>query len=173
MLDYYKQCVLGQFEAALWMFNDCIQKCPPQHWCGPTAIIGKYEFWHVAHHTMACTDYYLSPSEAVYELNPEFFPGGRPDAEDEYPSRQFEQREILAFVQFCLAKLHTSIAAETQQTIISHCGFPHHAKITRGEIYLYNMRHIMHHTGQLSAHLRRLKLDEQHQPKWKSMGWQA
>lgn len=170
MLDHIKQSILGQFEAALWMLHDCIQKCPPRHWAGATAIIGKYEFWHVAYHTLYCTDIYLSRDEASFELRADFHPGGRRDIDDEYPSREMTKDELLKYAAHCLAKLRKAVAAETEQSLQAPAGHPRRT-FSRGELYLYNMRHVMHHAGQLSAFLRRLELDEKDQPRWGSRGW--
>lgn len=167
MIDHYKFCILGQFEAALWMLHDCIQKCPPEHWAGPASIIAKYEFWHVVHHTLACTDYYLSPSEPVFHLDPKFYPAGQSDFEGEFPSRQFSKAEMIVFLLACLSKLRHTLGAETETSLQGHCGFPHHASLSRGDIYLYTMRHVMHHVGQLSALLRKAG----HAPSWGSRGW--
>lgn len=170
MFDYFKSCVLSQFEAALWMLNDCIAKCPDQHWSGPNSIIGKYEFWLVAYHTLYCTDLYLSRNDQSLEYPPQFYPGGKSDMDDEYPSRMMTRHELLDFAAFCLAKLRSAMASETAESIVAHCGFSH-KKLTRGELYIYNMRHIMHHTGQLSALIRRTSVDETRQPKWGNAGW--
>lgn len=165
MLDVYKQSVLVQFEAALWMLHDCIQKCPDDRWSGPTSIIGKYEFWHVAHHTLACADYYLSRNKESFELLPQFYPAGQEDFENEYVSRLMTKDELNDFVSHCLAKLRESINAETEESLRGPNGFS--KRFPRSELYLYNMRHVMHHEGQLSAFLRRAGQD----PKWGYTGW--
>jgi uncharacterized damage-inducible protein DinB len=170
MFDLFKTAVRSQFEAALWMLHDCITRCPAEHWSGPTSIVAKYEFWHVAYHTLYCTDGYLSRDAASHTYPPRFYPGGASDADDEYPSRRMERSELIEFTQHCLAKLRSMLEVETAETLAGPCGFPHKT-FSRGEMYLYNMRHVMHHTGQLSAHLRRLKLDEASQPRWASAGW--
>ncbi len=170
MTELYKQSVLAQFEAALWMLQDCIRKCPAEHWSGPTSIIGKYEFWHVVHHTLACTDGYLSQNEESFEYLPEFYPAGRRDADDEYPSRTFSKDEMLSFVAHCRAKVRRSIPAETGESLRGPSGFSW-VKINRAELHLYSMRHVMHHTGMLSAFLRRLNLPEDGQPNWGFTGW--
>jgi hypothetical protein len=45
-------------------------------------------------------------------------------------------------------------------------------KITRGELHIYNLRHVQHHAGQLSAYLRRVDpaLDRRALP-WIETGW--
>ena len=170
MLNHFKQTILHQFEAALWMLNECIEKCPDDRWCGPSSIIGKYEFWHVAYHTLYCTDYYFARSEAEFELTSEFYPGGAGDFEDEYPSRTMTREELLRFLQYCLAKLRTALDAETEASLAGPSGFNHKKMVTRSELYLYSMRHVMHHVGMLSAFLRRCgDIDL----KWGFTGWPA
>jgi len=170
MLDHFKTCVLGQFEAALWMLHDCITKCPPEHWAGPKSIIAKYEFWHVAYHTLYCTDIYLSPNEESFEVLPDFHPGGMRDIEDEYPSRQLHKDELIKYAMHCLTKLRTVLAIETEQSLKGASGHEYRT-FSGGELYLYNIRHIMHHTVQLGAHLRRLGVFELDQPRWGNTGW--
>jgi uncharacterized damage-inducible protein DinB len=166
MIEHYRKWILGQFEAALWMLHECIEKCPTEHWCGPSSVIGKYEFWHVVHHTLSCTDGYLSRDEHAFQPHPTFHPAGMQDVENEYPSRRFDQSEMLEYVQFCLAKLREMIASETEQTLGGGSGFAW-VEISRGELHLYNIRHLMHHTGQLSAFLRRAGAE----PRWQFTGW--
>lgn len=170
MPDLYKQSVLAQFEAALWMLHDCIHKCPDEHWSGATAIIGKYEFWHVVHHTLACTDGYLSSNEESMEYLPEFYPAGHRDIDEEYPSRTFSKDEMLTFIAHCLTKLRESIANETEESLRGPSGFSW-VEINRAELHLYSLRHVMHHTGMLSAFLRRLDPPKDRQPRWGFTGW--
>jgi hypothetical protein len=170
MLDHFKQTILHQFEAALWMLNECIEKCPEQCWSGPGAIIGKYEFWHVAYHTLYCTDYYFAPSEAEFRLEPEFYPGGEGDFENEYPSRMMTREELKRFLEYCLTRLRAALAAETESSLSGPSGFNHKKPVTRSELYLYSMRHVMHHVGMLSAFLRR---NSDVDLKWGFTGWPA
>jgi uncharacterized damage-inducible protein DinB len=157
MLDLYKQSVLSQFEAALWMLRDCIEKCPHEHWSGPTSRIAKYEFWHVVHHTLSCADGYLSRDEHEFVPRPEFHPAGVSDIENEYPSRMFKKAEMLDYLMVCLRKLREAIPMETEQSLRGPSGFSW-VKVSRAELHLYNIRHVMHHTGMLSAFLRRVWL---------------
>jgi hypothetical protein len=65
MIGHVRRILTGQFEAALCMMNDCLTKCPPEHWDG---IVGKYPFWHVAYHTLCFTDLYLSRDKESFEF---------------------------------------------------------------------------------------------------------
>jgi hypothetical protein len=37
MIDLVKKILAGQFEASLCMLDQCVQKCPPEHWEGKIA----------------------------------------------------------------------------------------------------------------------------------------
>jgi hypothetical protein len=78
--------------------------------------------------------------------------------------------ELLAFVQYCLGKLRDVLGSETEQSLKGPTGFPRRT-FSRAELYLYNMRHVMHHEGMLSAHLRRMGMPVDQGPQWGSAGW--
>jgi uncharacterized damage-inducible protein DinB len=163
--DLLKSMLEAQFGAAFAMFTDCIEKCPPEHW---DALVAKYPFWLVAYHTLYCTDGYLAPSEDAFELHEDFHPGGWADINDEYPSRRFEKAELLAYAKFCREKAQAALAGETEDSLNGDSGFKRR-NCSRAELYIYTLRHVQHHTGQLSAVLRREKID----PAWVGRGWGA
>jgi hypothetical protein len=163
MLHLYKQSMLGEFDAALCMLNDCLTHCPDDQWDQPVA---KYPFWHVAYHTLCYVDCYLSPSNDDFKPSPEFHPKGMEEFEAEHPSRRFTREELLKYAAFCREKLGRSLVAETETTLAGPSGFPW-LKFTRAELHLYNIRHIAHHTGQLGAFLRRAGVEL----RWVKSGW--
>ncbi|MEQ8789186.1 MAG: DinB family protein [Pirellulaceae bacterium] len=162
MIDYLKQIVAAQFEASLCMLNDCVQKCPAESWPQP---VGSRAFWFVAYHALCYTDLYLSPSDDEFELRDFHTP------EDDQPfipaaGIVFSQQLISDYLAICRRKAGETLAAETDQSLRRESGFPW-LPFTRGELHLYNLRHLQHHTGQLSAVLRRLGLE----PRWVGSGW--
>lgn len=152
--DTYKRIVLSQFDAALIMLEECVHACPATMW---TRKVGKYAFWHVAYHALYCTDLYTARSVHTWKTNPKFHPGGKADVEGEYPTRMITKREVLAYTAHCRALVRASIRRETAATLRGKSGFEWLA-FTRAEVHLYSMRHVQHHTGQLSAFLRRAKV---------------
>ena len=66
-----------------------------------------------------------------------------------------DKDETLAYVSICRQKMLETLAAETAESLQGPSGFSHRPS-TRGELHLYNLRHVQHHTGQLSAYLRRV-----------------
>lgn len=158
--------VLGQFEAALSMLKAACRKCPPEHW---DAIIGKYPFWQVAYHALCFADCYCAPSNEAWSPSPVFHPAGHKELSEEYPSRRFEQAELLAYADACARIVRDAIERETDESLAGPSGFAW-LPISRGELYIYNLRHIQHHAGQLSAALRRLGADTS-EGGWVKTGW--
>lgn len=173
MTDDIKPILAAQFEAALCMLRDCIERCPPEHWDG---LIAKYPFWQVAYHTLCFVDFYLAPGDEAWEPRTGeggFHPKGRADLDDEYPSRRFTRAELLAYLALCRAKLHEVLgeapsAGRARESLEAPSGFPR-LPFSRAELHLYNMRHIQHHTGQLGAYLRRAGVDTD----WVKAGWRS
>lgn len=155
MLEVVRKSIAGQFDAALCMLDDCIRKCPPEHWDG---LIAKYPFWQVAYHTLCFVDLYLSPSEDEFEPRADLHPGGWDEFNQEYPSRRFEPREFIDYLSICREKMHTTIEAETPESLDGASG-QLHLPFSRLELRLYNIRHMHSHAGQLSAFLRRAGVD--------------
>lgn len=158
MVDLYQKVVASQIAAALQMFEECITKCPSAHWDDP---VGRYPFWMVAYHTLCWVDMYLSVNEGSWQ--PEsgetgLHPKGIGELHEEYPSRRFDQAELIRYLEKCRIKLRTTMAAETETSLAGPSGFIRHP-FTRAELHIYNLRHLAHHTGQLTAYLRRIHVE--------------
>jgi hypothetical protein len=164
MIDYLKGIILSQFQAGLGMLDDCLRRCPDDKWDGP---IGKYPFWHVAYHTLCYVDLYLSPGEAAYTHRPDIHPAGMNEFSEEYPSRRFTREELIGYLDICRRKADDMLAADTPASLQAGSGFPW-LPFSRGELHIYNLRHVQHHTGQLSAYLRRAGVET----KWIKNGCQ-
>ncbi len=169
-MEHFTHVITSQLEAALAMMAECLRKCPPDHWDNR---IAHYTFWQVAYHTLCFVDVYLSPSDTAWQPRQDpdapgggLHPAGRAELEEEFPSRRFSQAELLAYIDICRGKVRSAIAAETPESLRGPSGFPR-LKFSRAELHLYNLRHIQHHTGQLTASLRRVGVDTG----WVKAGW--
>ncbi len=155
----YRTIVRSQFSATLAMLEQCINQCPDGHW---DDVIAKYPFWHVVYHTLCFVDCYLSPSNdafvalvesrAAQPFNPQ--PLGMAELNEEFPSRRFSRAEMIQYAAYCRGKMDRVLTSETDADLNGPSGFDW-LKFSRGELHLYNVRHVQHHTGQLSAALRR------------------
>ena len=170
MVELLKQILQGQYEAALCMLNGCVAACADEHWEGK---IANGTFRQITYHTLFYTDLYLSPSNEAFELRELHQRGG--DERGPTLCAGLNKDETLAYVTVCRRKIGESLAAETEQTLLGPSGFPWRKELTRGEMHLYNIRHIQHHTGALAAHLRRVdpKMtgDAAKNLRWVGNGW--
>lgn len=153
-LPTYRRLVRSQFDAALDMLDECLRVCPDAKW---KSKVGKYAFWHVAYHTLYCTDLYTANSGAAWKTHPRFHPGGMADVEGEYPSRLMTRKELIAYTAHVRKLVHASLKRETSASLRGPAGFEW-LSFTRAELPIYSLRHVQHHTGQLSAFLRRAKV---------------
>jgi len=157
MIDLFKNALIGQYEAALSMLNDCIRQCPDDKW---EANVNNFPFWHVAYHTLFYTDMYLSPDLESYKPpdhyreNYQFF--GRlpnPPHEPIVVDIVYDKETILAYVDHCREKIAGAIQAETPESLAGPSGFWWY-HIPRSEFHLNNIRHVQHHAAQMIQFLR-------------------
>ena len=157
MLDTFKSTLVGQYEFALSMFEDCIRQCSDEQW---DEDVGNFPFWHVAFHALFYTDLYLSSDlesfepPTFYRENYQYF--GRlpyPPHEPFVADIPYDKETILAYVGHCRRKVPKSIEAETTESLQGPCGFWWY-EIPRAEFHLNNIRHLQHHTAQLGLYLR-------------------
>jgi hypothetical protein len=159
MLSLIRSALAGQYGAALAMLDACLGPAESAGvWHEP---VGRFPFWHVAYHVIFCTDMYLSPDERSFRP-PAFhqpgsnFLGPAPWAPDQkiVIDPPYDRETLSAYVAACRAKAARAVAAESEATLAGPSGF-HWLHFTRLELHLYNLRHVQHHAGQLSACLRR------------------
>jgi hypothetical protein len=167
MIDYLRKIFAAQYEAALCMMNQCVTACRAEHWEGK---IANDSFRQVSYHALFYTDLYLSPDEKAFELRELHHRGG--DDRGPNASPGLSNEETLSYVGICRAKVGQALARETEQTLQGPSGFAWR-KHSRGELHVYNVRHLQHHVGQLSAYLRRVDpaLAAAEALPWVSSGW--
>jgi hypothetical protein len=159
-----KTILTGQFEAALCMLNECVQKCPPEHWEGK---IANDTVRQVVYHTLFYVDFYFSPSEQAFNLR-EIHHRGGDDRSEAGPSKGLSKEETLSYLAICREKALETLACETAESLQGPSGFSW-VPFSRGELHLQSLRHVQHHTGQLSAYLRRIVEDGERW--WVKTGW--
>jgi hypothetical protein len=167
VIDYVKTVLSSQFEAALCMLKQCVETCQPKHWEGK---IANGTFRQIAYHTIFFVDFYLSPGEDAFELRDLNDRGG--DERKPVLSAGLSREEMLDYITICRQKAIETLQAETRESLEGPSGFSHYP-ISRGELHLINIRHIQHHTGQLSAYLRKIdaSLQDSKNLRWVGSGW--
>ncbi len=169
MLDTFKTLVKNQFDAALCTLNTCIDRCPETVW---NARVVNYLFCQVAFHTLFYADFYLGQNEEPFRRQPfhlanERLFGDYEEFEDRAPVSRYDKPSITAYLEHCRRKASDVVAAETAETLAARAGFERRA-FSRAELYVYNIRHIQHHTSHLSL---RLRLDANQAIPWIGSGW--
>jgi len=104
VIEFIKQAMIGQFEAALAMLSHCADACPMEHWEGR---IANNTFRQVAYHALFFADYYLSTSENAFELRDLHRRGG--DERDPVVSLGLPKQETIAYAALCRQKVSDSI----------------------------------------------------------------
>lgn len=157
MIEVFKDALLGQYDAALAMLEDCMAKCPDDKWEG---YVGNFPFWHVAYHALFYVDLYLSPNHESFEP-PEFYRenyqyfGHLPESNERFVADiPYDKQTMLDYVQHCRRKAAQSVAVETWESLHGECGFGWY-DLPRSEFHLNNIRHAQHHAAQMSLYLRR------------------
>src|SRR5829696_7018152 len=135
MVDYLRSILVAQFEAALHMLHDCVERCPAAHW---EQRVANYPFWYVTYHVLSFVDYYLAASEAAFVPRP-FHPPQEAGAEfndEPAPEPAMGRAEILAYVQTCRQRAIDALAAETEASFRAPAQFRRRTAMSRGELHL-------------------------------------
>ncbi|HYM19746.1 MAG TPA: DinB family protein [Candidatus Kapabacteria bacterium] len=167
MTEYFKQILLGQYEASLAMMKQRIEACPPEHWEGK---VGADTFRQITYHALFCLDLYLSSNYDTFVFHDLYQKGG--DEREDQVSPGLSKDDTLVVVERCHGKILESLASETQESLQGESGFSWR-KEPRAELHIYNIRHFQHHVGQLSTYLR--KVSDEHNLSlklpWFGSGW--
>ncbi len=142
-----------QYRAALAMHEECIRRCPDEHW---NAAEDGNRFWHLSYHTLFFVAFYLSSNDA-----PVLWPGARPLhhvftggpwAPDFDPTtlKAYTRDELLEFVQWLRVRFEECFNDADTNAPSQFTWLP----FSRFEVYLYNLRHFQHHSGQLSERIK-------------------
>lgn len=143
-----KPIIAAQYRASLAMFRQTIELCPDDLW-----LAGRHDlpFWRIAYHTLFFTDLYASTEVAA------FTPWDRhvKDYESIDPltsidSTPYAKDDLLAYTD----RLSAGIAKRVEPYDLSGPSGMPWLPFTKLELQFYNIRHIHHHTGQLSIWLR-------------------
>ena len=140
----------SQYEAALRMLDDAIEKCPEQLWIDSSV---RNPFWRLAYHTLFYTHLYLSSSEATFVLweksrpNLQFMgklPWPPHDTID--PGEPYTRSELRQYLGVLRSQLGDLLS---KSELDGPAGFDW-IPFSRMELMLYNLRHLQHHGGQLA-----------------------
>lgn len=154
----------SQYHSCLAMLRQSIEKCPAELWADSSYT---NPFWRISYHTLYFTHLYLQKD--MYSFTPwEHHQTGIQDMDDrpapddileltELPHRPpqtgeaYTKEEILTYWDLCDGMMDEAV--DLVDLTSSDSGFSWY-KISRIEFQLVTLRHIQHHTGQLTDRLR-------------------
>jgi hypothetical protein len=150
------EIIARQYHSALKMLEKAIELCPAPLWLSATGM-SPNRTWHIAYHALFYVHFYLSRTDADFvpwqHHRPEynylgeipFKPGYRPVIDQPYT-----QAELLEYAAFCHGEIDRQTALLDFE---APSGFSWLA-FSKLELQFYNIRHLVHHTGQLAERLR-------------------
>lgn len=168
MIETVKNELWLQFGASLDMFENAVQKCPDNLWTYnySTGVDTKDaehiddvrgSFWYIVFHTLFFTDYYLDTDPENFKT-PDNFNINESEIDEVLPDKIFTKEELLEYTSHCRNKLRMLLKDMDEKNAAHRWKNPW-KDYSMLEITMYNMRHVMHHTGQLNMMLGRVNHD--------------
>ena len=145
----WKEALWRQFGAAIEMLENAVVTCPEALWGDRSR---RPEFWHVAYHTLFWLDLYLWGSPEGF-APPAPFTLNELDPEAKSSEPLYTKEQLLPYLEHCRAECRAKLEELTEEEAARRCGFTWH-EMSAGELFLYNLRHVQHHAGQLNVLLR-------------------
>ncbi len=143
-----KTVIKSQYHASLEMLRQAVAACPPNLWNNPAQ---KNKYWHIAYHGLFYTHFYLHSSEKAFQP----WPKHRREAtslelsKTHEPIRPYTKEEILEYHQYLSDRVDEMVDAIDLE---GESGF-YWLPFNKLELQLYNIRHLMQHTGELAERL--------------------
>lgn len=157
-----KKEIISQYKASLKMLKDVIEKCPDNLWDS-----SEYEnsYWRIAYHALFYTSLYLSKSINTFtpwknhKENYECLGSFTFEKKPVVIKGEYSKKEIIEYWESIFADCEEFVNNTSLEDESGFFWLP----MTKGELHLYNIRHIQHHTGQLIERL--------HQKGIKGINW--
>jgi hypothetical protein len=89
------------------------------------------------------------------------------ELEDRVQQLLYDKPSTIRFLEHCRRKARRVIESQSEETLVGPSGFPRR-DVSRAELHVINIRHIHHHSAQLSL---RLRLDHEESIPWFGTGW--
>jgi len=146
----WKETVWRQFGATIETLEGVMSACPEALW---SDRVQRPEFWYLVYHTLFFLDFYLSqPTERFAPPPP--FGLEELDPAGVLPERPYTKAELGTYLEHCHRKCRERIAALTETEARRRYVLFSGTEIEIGELLLYNLRHVQHHSAQLNLILR-------------------
>jgi hypothetical protein len=148
-----KEIIKSQYHASLEMMRQVILKCPDSLWASSTS---KNHYWRIVFHALFYTHLYLQPTEGDFVPWPKHrgesqFLGRLPWPPHNEPKveKPYDKEELLEYLAFC----HAEVEARVDTLDMEKASGFNWQPFDKGELQLYNIRHLQQHIGELSERL--------------------
>jgi hypothetical protein len=150
-----KALIQSQYHATLDMIEEAIRVCPQTLWTDDTFT---NLFWSIAYDALHFTHLYLSDSLQTFvpwspSRQQDGSEGDAPPSDSDQPpndGKPYTKDQVLEYLAFCRQQVAEKVPA---LDLDAPSGF-HWLPMNKLELQFYNIRHLQHHTGQLSERLR-------------------
>jgi DinB superfamily len=157
-MEFIRTALWNQFGAALDMLDNAIAACPDELWGDQTR---EPQFWAMTFHALFWTDVHMSGGVDRF-TPPEPFGLEELDPAGVLPPRVYTRAELRGYLAYVRRKSRAVTEAldeeGAQRPQLCSLG-----ELPFLELFLYNARHVQHHTGQLNLLLRQSGHDA---PRW-------
>ena len=137
--------LISQYLASLEMLKQTITQCPESIW---NAQADRNKFWHTAYHALFFTHLYVSDSEETFSPWIKHR-AGYEDFEGLKDFVPYEKETILEYLSFCQ---HEVAGRLPRMHLDEQEGFGDRT-MSKFELQIYSIRHIMQHAGELMERL--------------------
>jgi hypothetical protein len=144
--------LISQYKAALQMLKNNIENCPDPLWNDDSY---RNIFWQIVYHTLHYTNLYLAKSDenfipwTKHVQNWHRFESLDKDEQRGADTFQYTKEELFDYAAEITKRIETQIIEEE---LYEKSGFEW-LPMNKLELHLYNLRHLQHHTGQLTERL--------------------
>jgi hypothetical protein len=151
-----KEVIKSQYLASLEMLHQAIVMCPEALWYDQDY---KNRFWHVSYHALFYTHLYLQPSEEDFvpwskHRDQYQFMGSLPWPPHKEPDigEPYSVEEVLEYYRVTKGQVVEKVLSLDLEAESGFNWLP----FNKMELQFYNIRHLMHHTGELCERLGRV-----------------
>jgi hypothetical protein len=147
-----KKEIISQYKASLKMLKDTINKCPDNLWNNSEH---ENSYWRIVYHALFYTSLYLSKSINTFtpwknhKDNYECLGSLTFDKKPVVINSSYSKEEMIEYLESIFDNCESFVNSTSLE---DESGFPW-LPMTKGELHLYNIRHIQHHAGQLIERL--------------------
>jgi hypothetical protein len=153
-MEHISAAFRSQYRASLSMLRNSIAACPDAVWNDRS--YGN-RFWHIAYHALYFTALYLSPSSEAAVLwnksRPWYHSLGKWSGAPDYDPDQnipYTKYDLYELADFVLSRLDVAF---DEVSMDAPSGFSW-ISFDKFQLHIYNLRHLEHHTGQLTERIK-------------------